>query len=149
MKVKFKSTEAFANSMESIEMMSGKEKKKKQRIGTRIFWAKPWKKSPKLTCWSYMKWVTSNEVMVKLRGDSWTNTITLCTDDTTFSLSDTPESAQEGTCFSSQRWKPLSPGNKLERNFSNYKPVNFLSNHKTQTSVIQGGLDCQANLIII
>lgn len=125
MKVKFKSTEASANSMQSTEMMSEKEEKKKQRIGKKIFWAKPWKKSPKQTWWSYMKWVTSNEVMVKLRHYSCTNIITLCTNNPTFSLSGTPEPAQEGTCFSSQRWKPPSPGNKLERNFSDYKPHKF------------------------
>ena len=37
MKVKFKSTEASANSMQSTEMMSEKEEKKKQRIGKKIF----------------------------------------------------------------------------------------------------------------
>ena len=35
MKVKFKSTEASANSMQSTEMMS--EKEEKQRIGKKIF----------------------------------------------------------------------------------------------------------------
>ena len=37
MKVKFKSTEESANSMEATEMMPEKEKKKKQRMGKRIF----------------------------------------------------------------------------------------------------------------